>query len=128
MTSGLSYLLDHVVRSIFSGSPSYQPIYSLQPSTSRTAPSGSSITTGLAVAVALSEWCSIAAVSSLVGSAVRICSTSFVRKAVRGGLTGVSLATDHRTIDARFLSRETLSATWLLALANVAGFSQSMVQ
>jgi hypothetical protein len=46
----------------------------------------------------------------------------------RAGVTGVSLPTDQRMIDARFLSRRIISASCRFAFARVEGFSQSIVQ
>src|SRR5450631_4776167 len=110
MISGLLYFDVQRVRCASSGGPSYQPMYSLHPSTSRYSPRGSSMTL---VRIPWGESgevvTSIAAVTRRLGSSARVVAIRLLRNASRAGVFGVSLATDHRITDALLRSRRIIS-------------------
>src|SRR5581483_5788576 len=99
MISGLSYARAHCIWSASAMLPSYQPMYSFKPSTSRYSPRGSLRT--WRSGVGRSTWF-MADVIRRVESAARASSASLWRKVVLGGDGGVSLDNDQNTTDARF--------------------------
>src|SRR5271165_7654451 len=106
MMSGLLYFDCQRVRAASSGRPSYQPIYSLQPITSRYSAIGSSSTlVRTPSAESGSVVTSNAAVTGRVGSWEWAVLIRLLRNSSRAGVFGVSFATDHSTTEALLRSR-----------------------
>src|SRR5450631_1385882 len=110
MISGLLYFDVQRVRCASSGGPSYHPMYSLHPSTSRYSPRGSSMTLVRMPSGESGEVVtSIAAVTRRLGSSARAVAIRLFKNESLAGVLGVSLATDHKTTEALLRSRRIIS-------------------